>query len=647
MLDLRWILERLPVGVWVAQVPAGEVTYANPEFRTIMGMDAVPESRASDAPQTYGIFDRTGSSYPVDKLPFSRVVASGQAASADDIVVHRADGRKINVQAFAYPAFDADGKLSHVVVAFIDITQQVKAELSREQTEARLALAVNHAPIAIWAADMNGVVTLSEGAGLASLGVQSGELVGQNLFELYRDHPSIPGHLRRGLAGESFWYTVQVGKAVYDTWLTPIRDAGGEIVGISGLSNDVSEIRRLQANAIQNDRAIALGTLGASVAHEINNPLTYMLGNLELTYETLARMDELFLSLPEPARRDCCALTAEMRKALDPVRAGTERIAAITRELRTFSRPATEETSRVDVRSVVESVLKLVRKELEARARLNVTLGQTAPVIGNSARLVQVVMNLVVNAMQAFTGDRTDRDAIWIRTRNEGAKVVIEVADSGPGVPPEDRERVFEPFVTTKHIGQGTGLGLFVCRNIVREVSGKVTVGDRPGGGALFRVELPAAQAAGPPQVTAAMAPTVSEPSLGHVLIIEDDPLLADILSLRLSSAGYRASVELDPGRALETLAAGGDGFDLVYCDLMMQRMSGMELAEALSARAPSQMQKLVFMTGGAFTPRAQAFRDRHADQYVDKPFDILKETSRRLNRYSRQSARGREQPKP
>jgi CheY-like chemotaxis protein/anti-sigma regulatory factor (Ser/Thr protein kinase) len=278
-----------------------------------------------------------------------------------------------------------------------------------------------------------------------------------------------------------------------------------------------------------------------------------------------------------------------------------------------------------------------VRKELEARARLRVTLRKTGPVLGSSTRLVQVVMNLVVNAMQALPGDGSNTNGIWIRTRSDSDKVVIEVADSGPGVPPEDRERIFEPFLTTKGVGEGTGLGLFVCRNIVRDFAGKVTVSDRPGGGALFRVELPAAPAVGPwKEKPAQPSVSVGKSYRGSVLIIEDEILVADALSVQLLSAGYRAAVELDPRRALEMLATDGDGIDLVYCDLMMKSMSGMELAEALSVRAPSQLRKLVWMTGGAFTPRALAFREHHAKQCVDKPFDILKETSRRLNRLRR-----------
>ncbi len=631
MVDLRWILERLPVGVWVAEVPSGEVTYANPEFQSIMGMDAVQESRIGDAPATYGIFDRTGRPYPVDQLPFSRVVSTRSAAMVDDVVIHRGDGRKINVRAFAYPAFDSAGQLSHVIVAFVDITQEVKAEVEREETESRLALAVNHAPIVIWAADVNGIVTLSQGAGLAAIGVKPGQLVGQNLFELYKDHPSIPGYLRRGLSGESFWYTVEVGKAIYDTWLTTLRNAAGEIAGIAGLSNDVSEIRRLQMNAIQNDRAIALGTLAASVAHEINNPLTYMLGQLNNLRDTIDEMDRALLSLREPALERFRTLAEQMRKAMDPVRTGTQRIAAITRELRTFSRSAAEDVSWVDVSSVVETVLKLMRKELEARARLELTLEKTSPVLANASRLVQVVMNLIVNAMQALPAEDFGTNTIWIQTRTVDSQVLIDVADNGSGVAAQDRERIFEPFVTTKRVGEGTGLGLFVSRNIVRGFSGDLTVSERPGGGALFRVELPIAVVEESKQTVLSDADAAAGPSLGNVLIIDDESLVADTLSRQLSAAGYRVNVEQDPVRALEKLCTNGEDIDLVYCDLMMNEMSGMELAEALSARAPSQLRKVVFMTGGAFTPQARIFLESRPGQCVDKPFDILNETSRRL----------------
>jgi PAS domain S-box-containing protein len=602
-------------------------------------MDASVSSSIEDASATYGIFDLTGRPYPVERLPFSRVVATGEAVTVDDLVIHRGDGTKVNIRAYAYPMWD-DGTLTHVIVAFLDITAEVRAETDRRQTESRLMFAVDHAPIVIWSANRDGVVTVSNGAGLASMGVRSGELVGQNLFEIYKEHPAIPGYIHRALGGESFWYTAQIGNAFYDTWLTPMIDDAGRVTGVTGLSNDVSALRKLQASAIQNDRVIALGSLAASVAHEINNPLTYMLGHLVFLKESIDRLDGVASRLAETEREELRDLVGDMRESLDPVCAGTERIAGITRELRTFSKPTTETTT-VDVQAAVTSVLKLVGKELESRASIELDLHRTSPVRGDTARLVQVVLNLVVNAMQALPPDR-GTNQIWVSTADDGDSVVIDVSDNGPGIPPDDRERIFEPFQTS-NIGTGSGLGLFVCRNIVSGWSGTVTVDDRPGGGARFRVRLPAARDLQAPQVTPARRrPRTPARARGHVMIVDDEAPVADVLRAQLEAAGYRVTLVSDADRALEHLAIGHEGIDLVYYDLMMREMSGMDFAAALAARAPLELARVVFMTGGAFTTPARDFRSLHAEQCVDKPFDILAETSRRIQKRRAHTSRGR-----
>jgi PAS domain S-box-containing protein len=513
-----------------------------------------------------------------------------------------------------------------VAVAFVDITNEMLAKVERRQMQERLTIAVEHAPIAIWTTDRHAVVTLSQGAGLESLGVKSGELEGKNLFELYRDHPEIPGYVRRALAGESFSYTVHTAGAIYDTWVTPLVERG-EVTGIVGLSHDVTHMRKLQANAIQNDRAIVLGTLAASVAHEINNPLAFMLGHLDVLSESLTRLSD---AAPAGAAQQSASLDA-MRESLELVRLGTERIASITRELRTFSRPA-HETAPVHVKAAVMSVLKLIAKEVESRAALEVELCDTPAVRADTARLVQVVLNLVINAMQALPADRRSTNRIWIRTASERDLVLIEVADNGPGVPPDARDRVFDPFLTTKDVGEGSGLGLFVCRNIVTAWGGSITVDERPGGGARFRVVLAASAEAAVPRVN--QPRTVATPAArdaGAILIIDDEPAVADILRARLRRAGYQVFVETDAERGLARLLSGDDHIALVYCDLMMRGMSGMDLADALANRAPERLRHVVFMTGGAFTARARDFRSTHAEQCIDKPFDIVAETARRL----------------
>ncbi len=209
--------------------------------------------------------------------------------------------------------------------------------------------------------------------------------------------------------------------------------------------------------------------------------------------------------------------------------------------------------------------------------------------------------------------------------------MVIEVADSGPGVPAAERERIFEPFVTSKPVGEGTGLGLFVCRTIVRGLGGRISVHDRPGGGALFRVELPASHVARDDRAERCPPdPTGGRVVSGNVLVVDDDEMVAQVLAAQLKAAHIGVDVESDAAQALERLLSG-QAYDLVYCDLMMKGMSGMELAAELEARAPERAARLVFMTGGAFTPRAAAFLNARRGRFVEKPFDVVAETRRRL----------------
>ncbi len=637
MIDRPRILDDLPVGVWVGQAPEGSVAYANRAFEEILGRKAVPGIPIGEAPAAYALLDRAGRPYPADRLPFARVLASGKSTVVDDLVTRRPEG-DVNIRAFGSPLFDRAGRLTHVIVVFIDITREVAADTERRMVEARLQFVCGHAPIVVWLADKQGNILLSEGAGLASLGVQSGELVGRNVFDIYASHPTIPGYIRRALAGESLWYTVEVGDAVYDTWVSPVLGPSNERMGFLGLSHDVSELRKFQKTAIQNDRVMALGTLAASVAHEINNPLTYVLAESEAAGREVDALEQLLEGSPAGARPEVRACLGRVREHLAPIRAGTSRIADITRDLKTFSRADESTLAPIDLRAVVQSVLKLVAKEVEARARLVLDLRDTAPVVGNEARLTQVVLNLIVNAFQAVPAGAPEKNQVKVATRNDDRRVIVEVSDSGPGVPAPDRERIFEPFFTTKAIGVGTGLGLFVCRNVVRGFAGEVEVHDAPGGGALFRVVLPAAQpaAAAPHAESDSGAPS---PTGAHIVLIEDDRMVARAFMLRLRDAGYRVTVFNEGRSAIEALLAMRDGdIDLIFCDLMMTGMTGMDVAGALTARAPAKASKLVLMTGGAFSAEAGEFVARHQDRIVDKPFDVISEVERRLAATTRPS---------
>jgi two-component system, cell cycle sensor histidine kinase and response regulator CckA len=630
-------LDQLPVGVWIARAATGEVLFRNEAFRRITGTEPLDGVGMAGIPLAYGIHDRQGRPYPVARLPFTRALESGGPVVVDDMVIHHRDGRRTYLRAFAHSVRDRHGEASQVVVAVTDITAEVRALAERAEIEKHLAVAIHHAPVLLFTMDRNSVLTARDGALRAILEVGGASMVGRALLETYKDHPTVPGFIRRALAGETVSYSVEVRGLVMDVWLGPLRDAAGEVAGAIGVCTDITERTRLQAGIAQADRIRAIGTIAASVAHEINNPLTYVLGGLA---EVTNHLDELATELraAQAAGRDDGGLAAALRRIdrlrddLAPALAGTERIRQVTRDLSTFTRPDEAQLAPVDLGAVARSVLKLVRKEIEARARLVDEIGPGAVVQGNEARLVQVLINLLMNAWQALPEPDPARAVIGVRTAARGGQAVIDVWDNGPGVPPDLRERIFDPFMTTKDVGEGSGLGLFVCRNIVGALQGNITVGDAPGGGALFRITLPIWK-----QPTAGPAPLATNPGGAgdqsgrrHILIIDDDVMVARALATRFRGGSFEVRSVLDAREGLAILLTDAR-MDLVYCDIMMKGLSGIELYEELRRRSPERASKIVFMSGGAFTAEAQTFLQQRPHLFVQKPFDIVGDARRRL----------------
>jgi len=251
------------------------------------------------------------------------------------------------------------------------------------------------------------------------------------------------------------------------------------------------------------DRLASLGTLVASVAHEVNNPITYVLGNLGELERLTGAMREAILS----HRGDCddplAPAQAELKiqeagglELLDELFAdvyeGAIRIRDLVRDLLSLSRPPERVTDSVNVHEILDSTLRLASRQIAQVATLEVAYGATRLVPGDRARLGGVFLNLIRNAVHACQPPDSEQQRIRVSTRDEGERVVIEVQDTGVGVPPEQRERVFDPFFTTKDAGEGTGLGLFISRRIVEEHGGSLSFRDAAEPGTIFAVELPA-----------------------------------------------------------------------------------------------------------------------------------------------------------
>ncbi len=249
---------------------------------------------------------------------------------------------------------------------------------------------------------------------------------------------------------------------------------------------DVSEREQGQAQLMLTDRLASLGLLAAAVAHEINNPLSFVttsLGSLD------ARLRKLAERRPEEPIEDLSSL---IQKALD----GAERVRVIARSLRTFARGADEQRGPFDVRQVIDSTIEIAAPEIRYRAKLVREYGEVAPVAGDASRLAQVFLNLLVNAAQAIPADNPDANQIRVKTAmDEQGRVIVEVTDTGAGIAPDVIGRVFEPFFTTKPAGVGTGLGLAICRELVAEMGGTIGVESQVGIGTTFRISVPAATA--------------------------------------------------------------------------------------------------------------------------------------------------------
>jgi CheY-like chemotaxis protein len=245
-------------------------------------------------------------------------------------------------------------------------------------------------------------------------------------------------------------------------------------------------------------------------------------------------------------------------------------------------------------------------------------------------RLVQVFLNLMLNAADALPAGAPEQHRIRVSTRCYDEEVIAEVADSGPGVSVEQRERVFDPFFTTKPVGEGTGLGLYVTRGIVVALGGRIEIDRAPEGGALFRLYLPLTAAAPPAPERAEHKRTPPQPSRRpRVLIIDDEPTLVRLFGLALRD---QCDVDLfQSGQAALARLLSGETYDLVFCDLMLGDLGGKGLYEQLALRAPGREREIIFMTGGVFDPEVAAFLERIPNACVGKPFDIRSEVHKRL----------------
>ena len=389
-----------------------------------------------------------------------------------------------------------------------------------------------------------------------------------------------------------------------------------------------SRREQLSQKAIEMERLRSLGMLVASVAHEINNPLTYVMGNLDLAEKNLNVINGA--GSANPAHHDALD---KLSKNIAAARDGTDRVAFIVQLLSTFVRADKDDVQNVDPLRAIDAAVRLSILHIRERARLTCSLSAVPHVRVNEARLAQVFLNLLVNAAQAIPAGAPDKHEVRIRTSTSGKNVLIEVEDTGVGIPSELMGRIFEPFFTTKPLGMGTGLGLSISRDIVSAAGGTLSVSSEPGHGATFRVEFPASREADDNVLDEETSRAIeTEPQ--KVLVIDDEPMIGRLVEAALEGHVVESTVE--PGLALSRIA--DRSYDLVLCDLKMPSMSGIEFYLELCKRRPDLKHAFVLMTGAAADQELESFISGNSVTVLRKPF-MMKELRQQVARFARNKA--------
>ena len=480
-----------------------------------------------------------------------------------------------------------------------DLSRKLRAELSlNERLRVREEETLAAIPDALIRIDSSGMCAYQPEPGLKSLAEALAHALNQPLPSDSRAAVSDAVAKVRTTATVQALTLELPGPAYFEVRALPAADASVLVV-----ISDVTEQRKLVRRVAAAENLASLGTLAAGLAHEINNPLTYVITNLTSVKQSLA------------------AIVGNVRPELNAALDGCWRIRDIVRDIQDTAVTKKNMVAVVHVPEVIDAALELVKTQVRHRATIVWNCEEVLYVLGHRTKLMQVVVNLVGNASQAFADNRASVNRIAVRCFKADQVVVIEVEDNGPGMDETTRLRAAEPFFTTKEPGRGLGLGLFLCNAIVESLGGKLHINSEVGRGTKVTVKLPRSTEASPASSAAAFDASVanSEPSRLKILVVDDEPEIRRGLN-RILGKKHDVALSTNGAEALQRFVAG-ERYDVVLCDVLMPEMTGIELSEELERRFPEQSDRVVFMTGGATSEPARIFIEERRARVVSKPF--------------------------
>lgn len=400
-------------------------------------------------------------------------------------------------------------------------------------------------------------------------------------------------------------------------YVTLVRDISAHLSREADLEEAYRALKESETHLVRSSQLAAIGEIAAGIAHEVNNPAASTLTNLELLSGDLHKLslevrkpDRTVASLVQAMEIFCSEARDSVRDSLE----GIQRIAFIVKGLRGFARIDGDDVDTLDINEVVETACNLVRHQIRHVAHVELDLQAAVRFPASRGRLIQVVLNLLLNAGQAI--EEGGGSTILVTTRSTSDGVLLRIEDDGPGIPGEIAARIFDPFFTTKGADRGTGLGLSVCADIVHRHRGTFRLCKGRLAGACFEAVIPL-QTGLVPRLTTRSSPPPSGPPL-RILVIDDEVML--IRAYRRLLARQHDVVAAYGGEEALAILACDQAFDLILCDLMMPGTDGVGVYEGLQANHPDLLERVVFSSGGPTSARAQDFLARPGIVCLDKP---------------------------
>jgi len=578
-------LDQMPVGVYILEA-GGTLFYANRTATDLLGSDPRPGAKAAELPAVFAAYrSGTGELYPADEQPIVCALA-GRDGHNTDTEIHRSD-RVVPLEVWAKPVHDEHGAVTHAISVFADITARRQAQ-EKARFQAHL---LDVAGQAITATDATGAITYWNRAAEALYGWSAEEVHGRpitevTLSEATRDQADeIIAAVRAGGSSSGEFVVQRRDGTEFSAFVTgsPITDDSGEVVGMIGVSSDITDRLTLEDRLRQSQRLESLGRLAGGVAHDFNNLLNVILNFGKFVAE---------------------ATEGQIREDAEEIITAGEAAARLTRQLLTFARREQVQWKAIDLNAVVDDVHGLLARSIGEDIHLVVRPSEIPLITADRGHLEQILLNLAVNARDAMPDGGTltietsvvDFDDAYLHLHPDappGGYVQLAVSDTGTGMTPDVAARAFEPFFTTKEKHSGTGLGLATIHGIVTGAGGTISLYSEPGLGTTVRVYFALSNdTAG----TEELGDSVDQMQ-GHgesVLVVEDHPAVRALTARMLRRNGYHVVEADDPAGALAL--AADRRFDLLLTDVVMPEISGRAVAEHICLTNPTQ--SVLYMSG-------------------------------------------------